>query len=556
MPIKLDTLSNIFNAPANEGAALTILDKRDNATTLSFSELHQRAEEGAAALVERGCGPGTRVALVARSTFAFVTGCLSVWRAGAAVVPMPFPPRFIPGDLWDEQINARLRVARPGLFLTDEEDRSSALEVQTLPLSGLKSSGSAGPGAAVDDAAVVQFTSGSTSQPRGIVISHRAMSLQLEALFERFGKVPSPERIFSWLPLYHDLGMVTCLIRALAFGEPLTLLPTDLFLAQPVRWLLGVSRDRATTTAAPNFAFGLAARQIERGLPEPIDLSSLRFVPCGGEAADPRTLDRFLRVAEPLGFDPGALLPGYGLAESTCVVTVPPEGHGCVLDHVSRQRVSQGVAEPAPEGDEGSAAFASVGFPLSGTELRIVDQHGATLSDRGVGAVQTRGPSLMDGYFDDPEGTAAAFTDGGWLRTGDLGYMVHGELYITGRAKDMIIVRGQNFYAEDIERVAQSVDGVRPGGCVAISVDSGATEKLVVAAETKQTEPAELDRLRAELVKRIWAATGLSPKEILLLPPGMVPKTTSGKLQRNVARELYLNGTVQKVALLESTHRE
>ncbi|HEU4481077.1 MAG TPA: AMP-binding protein, partial [Actinomycetota bacterium] len=440
-------------------------------------------------------------------------------------------------------------VGRPDLVVVQEGDPIVDGGYRVVPAEDLTTEGRAsGALPAAREPAVVQFTSGSTSDPRAIVLSHRAIVMQVFGLADRVARDdPSRDHMFSWLPLYHDLGFIACLVRSMVLGTPVTFLPTDLFLADPARWIIEMSRRRTTISAAPNFAFGLVARQIERGLSEPVDLSSLKVVANGGEANDPRTVARFLEAAVPLGFDPGALLPGYGLAESTCVVTVPPPGAGARMDHVSRAEVAKGVALPAPEG-ETSAGFVSVGPPIAGTEIKIVGDDGSTLDDRRIGEIHTRGPCLMEGYLEDEEATRAAVSDG-WLRTGDLGYLSGGELFVTGRLKDLIIIRGQNYYAEDIERIVQSVDGVRPGACVAFGASAGATETLVIAAETKLEDPDDLAACSRAIKRQIWSSTGLSPSDIVLLPPGAVPKTSSGKLQRNVARQLYSEGVAQQVAL-------
>lgn len=533
---------------SRSGKGIQIPDRQGAGEKRSYARLLEDAEGLAGGLEQLGVEPQGRVAVVARTSFDFIQTVLACWRIGAQPIPLPFPPRFLDRESRKRQIQQRVDAARPDVVISQDGDPEIHLAGHCLPLSDIVRGDPVASLPEIGDAALIQFTSGSTSDPRGIVLTHAALLAQIEGLRTRLGcDDPEADYGYVWLPLYHDLGFVASLLRSMVFGVSATFLPTDIFLTEPARWLIGMSETRATASAAPNFAFGLAARQIERGLPPGTDLSSIRFIANGGEASDERTVQRFLDAAEPLGFDPGALLPGYGLAESTCVVTVPELGHGARLDHVDRSALSSGEASSVAPSAE-TASFVSVGTPLDGVEVAIFGGSGDRLADRRIGEIATRGPSLMAGYLDDPAATAEVMRNG-WLYTGDLGYMADGHLYVTGRAKDVIIVRGQNYYAEDIESVLQGVAGVRPGGSMALSLSQLGEEAFVVAAETKLTSAEELDGLLLEMKRALWSSAGIKAKEILVMPPGTLPKTTSGKLQRSLARDLYKDGVAHQVAL-------
>jgi acyl-CoA synthetase (AMP-forming)/AMP-acid ligase II len=302
---------------------------------------------------------------------------------------------------------------------------------------------------------------------------------------------------------------------------------------EPGRWLLEMSRNRGSFASSPNFGYALAARAALKGFDEPVDLSSWAVAASGGELIDPNTLDHFYEATAPFGFDPSAMAPGYGLAEATCVVAATARGEGVRVDVVDRSELALDRATPAGSASIGTTDIVSVGAPIPGTELRIVAEDGSILGDRQVGEIEVRGPCVMDGYV----GREVLTIEDGWLRTGDRGYLSTGDLFVTGRIKDVIVIRGQNFYAEDLERVIQEAAGVRKGRCIAVGMPRGDTEALVVAAETKLTDPDELQTCRREITQLLVRETDLAPAEVRLVAPNKLPRTTSGKLQRSLFKK-------------------
>ena len=497
----------------------------------------------ASGLAAKGVEPGEKVGLFARSNFDFIVGCLAVWRMGGTVVPLAFPHRFAPKDIWMERALERATATGVDVLLASGVEETDGMEMPTLLTSDLK--GSAGlfyPGPDADALALIQFTSGSTARPRGVALTHRTLATQFELFRQTLGGRRSHGHLVSWLPLFHDMGMVANVLMSMAMGVRATLMPPELFILDPGFWMLEISRNRATASSAPAFAYALAARAIEKGLPEPIDLSCWDRAASGSEAVNPKPVERFMRAASPLGFDPGNFSAGYGLAEATCIVTFVRSGEGLTADPVSREAVSRGEATPAGEG-EPTSEFISCGKPIVGIELQIADGGGGFLDERQVGEVWIKGPTLMEGYHDEPEATAEVLRDG-WLRTGDLGYLADGNLYITGRAKDVVIVRGQNFSPEDLERVVEDVGGTKWGCTVAVGVRREETESLVIGVETNLQDPLDLENLASSIRKRLISQVGLAAAEVVLLPPRTLPRTTSGKLQRRAFKDLYEKGGI------------
>ena len=538
------TLSEMFEQAARHGGELSIGSMDGSLETRPFSALHEEAAGIAGALIASGIAPGTRIAVWATSTLDFLVSCLSIWSAGAVVVPVPVAPL----GRGSSDLTPLFRSTGTGIAIHYTGAAPYPKHVETLDLEALRA-GSVARLADVSaaDAALIQMTSGSTSSPRPVILAHRALTAQVELSnrgvthFE-----PGRDRFFSWLPLYHDLGFVAYLIRPLALGISLDLIPTKRFLERPLSWLAGVSDRRATATAGPNFAFGLAARSLERAdarsLDE-LDLSSLRHCSSGGEVLEERTIQRFIRAATPFGFDADAFTVGYGLAEATCIVSV---GRGLEVDRISRQRLSEGLAEPS-EAHSGVSAIVSSGRPLPGIEISIRDEIGEPVPDRTVGHVWVSGPTLMHGYVVEGRVDAAPVEDG-WVHTGDAGYLAGGELFITGRIKDVVIIRGRNFYAEDVERVMQRVPGVRPGSSVAVARKRGGSEEIVLIGETRLSDEPERASCRRQISNEVRRETGVTPSEVILVPPGTVPKTTSGKLRRSEVREMLERGVLVDLA--------
>jgi acyl-CoA synthetase (AMP-forming)/AMP-acid ligase II/thioesterase domain-containing protein/acyl carrier protein len=528
---------------------LTLLGhERGLERTFSYAELLTAAETRAAGLADQGVERGDIVALFAHPTFDFAVGCFAAWRRGAVVVTLPLPPRLGERRAWAGHVNALLRASAAKALMVGEGDPPIDTDVRLIDAASLGNAGRfTDPGPEPSDVALIQFTSGSTSVPKGIVLEHGAVVAALEAIRIRFGL--SDESLLSWLPLHHDMGFILYLVRPLCQGVPVVLMQRDTFVQEPLRWIEEMDRTKATLSSTSNSGYGFVARELERYDGKPFDLSHWRFAGCGGEPVDPSTLDRFAIAAARYGFDPTAFGPGWGLAEATCTVTAQSPGSGCRFDWVDRQALSKGEAVPVRSGSA-AVPIVDVGFALDGYEVSIVDEGGDQLPDRRVGQIVVRAPSLMRGYLRDEEATKAVLRDG-LLHTGDLGYLAGGHLFVTGRIKDVIIVDGANYHAADIERVVGTVSGIRKGGCVAVSTKIGGSEKLAVIAETSSDGDTVQTEKRA-IQAAVLAETGISPAVVTLVAPRTLPKTTSGKLKRSEAREMLESGKLVDLGAVAS----
>ena len=353
-----------------------------------------------------------------------------------------------------------------------------------------------------------------------------------------------PADVFvSWLPLYHDMGLIGAWLGSLYFAAPLVVLSPLTFLVRPEEWLWAIHRHRGTLSAAPNFAFELCLRRVEDRAIAGLDLSSLRMVANGSEAVGPETVRRFAARFAPYGFRPEAMAPVYGLAENAVGLAFPPLGRAPIIDRIDRAQLArQGRAAPAAPGDRATLEFVACGRPLPGHQIRIIDASGE-LGERQEGRLQFRGPSATSGYLDNPAKTRELF-DGEWLNSGDLAYIAGGDVFITGRSKDIIIRAGRHIYPEEIELAVGDVAGVRKG-CVAVFGTPDrrtGTERIIVLAETHETEPAALAALRQRVEEAATPLLDAPPDDIMLVPPHTVPKTSSGKLRRASARNLFERG--------------
>jgi fatty-acyl-CoA synthase len=515
---------------AEAGGRLTVLDKNEP-DEVSFVDLLGESRRKAAGLSSLGVARGDRVAAFAHTSYDFVAACLAIWHAGGVVVSLPPPSQLLAADVWARRVESAIEAADVRLVVAADADARS-LHVESQEFGSIPTEEATFDRLEPSDPALIQFSSGTTREPVGVLISHGALTAQTEGLKAIRPNDPIDDHCVSWVPLYHDLGLLRCLFMPMAAGSSVTLLPTRSFVQDPGQWLLEISRRGGTFASAPNFGYALATRAALKGFDEPVDLSGWT-ASCGGELIDPNTLRRFFEATEQYGFEPSLFTPGYGLAESTCVVTVTRPGAGVLIDPVDRSELASGKAIPADPSSQGVVQLVSVGRPVPGTKVRIVSDEGAVLGDREVGEVEAGGPCLMDRYV----GRGMLAIEDGWLHTGDRGYLVDEHLYVTGRIKDVIVIRGQNFYAEDLERVAQDATGVRRGRCMAVGVVRDDTEQLVLAAETRLTDPEELQACKREIARLLLRETELAPAEVRLLPPNSLPRSTSGKLQRGLFRQ-------------------
>jgi fatty-acyl-CoA synthase len=391
--------------------------------------------------------------------------------------------------------------------------------------------------------AIIQFTSGSTSDPKGVMLPHATIAANLDGIIEAT-TFTVDEVLVSWLPLYHDMGLVGMLVLPMTTGCDLALASPQDFMAAPSRWMEWLSTFKCTATAGPNFAWVLATRALKRM--DTLDLSALRVALNGAEPVDPSTVEEFIAAGERHGLRPGAVFPAFGMAEVSIAGAFPVPMDGLCTDHVD-QRVleTEGYAAPCEADAPHARRLVKLGRPIPGLQMRIVDpQTGQRRREREVGELEIRGTSLTTGYYNRPEATAEAFRHG-WLRTGDLAYLVGGQLVMCGRIKDLIIVGGRNVYPQDIEAAVATVEGVRAGNVIAFGVAGRhGREAIVVVAESKAAEP---EPVRKQVAAAVREAVGVPPREVVLVAPGSLPKTSSGKLQRSLCRARYLDEALQPV---------
>jgi 1-acyl-sn-glycerol-3-phosphate acyltransferase len=519
--------------------------------TLSYEQLLVAAREVAAGLCGSGVVPGQCVALMLPTGLEFFHSFYGILLAGA--VPVPIYPPTRPG-----QIEDHLR-RQAGILQNCEAVALITFDAARLVariLSGLVSSlrdvttpeqlSVAGTGVAVADhcgriseIAFIQYTSGSTGNPKGVTLDHGNLLANIRAWGQAV-ELKSSDVVVSWLPLYHDMGLIGAWLGSLYHACPLVLMSPLDFLARPDRWLWAIHQHRGTVTAAPNFAFELCLRHLDPARLQGLDLSSWRYAANGAEPVAAETLARFAAAFRPYGFRAEALAPVYGLAECSVGLAVSPPGRGPRIDHVQREALAVGEARPAAADDVHSLSLVACGLPLPGHEVRIVDDAGRELPPRQVGRLEFRGPSATRGYYRNDEASGKLIRNG-WLDSGDLAYLADGDVVITGRVKDTIIRGGRNLYPYELEEAVGAVPGVRRG-CVAVfgvQVAGQGTEKLVVVAESRETEAA----VREELIRCINGLTvdllGTPPDDVVLVPPHAVLKTSSGKIRRSATRDVY-----------------
>lgn len=517
----------------------------------SFTSLYQIAGRYAAAFQRLGLRPGERVAMIIPEADDFVFAFFGAMHAG--LVPVPMCPPMSLGKLGNylesarhivERAEAAALVCSPevksvvgsllgGKLRVVVDTRSLPLDNTELALANLSPS----------DPCFVQFTSGSTSRPKGVVLTHGNLAANAHCIMN-LGLRATPEDVgCTWLPFYHDMGLIGFVLAPLVTATPVAFMQPLAFLKRPLTWFELITRHRGSIGFGPNFAYGLCTTRIKEEQLKGIDLSSWRVAGCGAEPIHRAVLDGFCDRFEQVGFDRNAMMPCFGMAESTLAVTFHNVGTPYRTDRVDLSALAaKHEAQPvAPERAEGVAEFVSCGRAFGGHEVGIVDEAGQHLGERAIGEVVLRGPSVMVGYFNDPEASSGAMRDG-WLHTGDKGYLADGELFICGRIKDMIIVAGRNYYPTDIEWACNEIPGIRKGNVVAFGLGGfgDGPERVVVAAESKATHEQHAEIEKA-VKARVLQLVGVKVDEVLLLEPGALPKTSSGKLQRRKTRQMYLD---------------
>ena len=551
MPTPITT--RLQRAADRGGTSVTFINAGER-VTVPWTQVHDEARSVAAALQAQGVAPGDHVAILGPTSRDLVTTVQACWLAGAASMVLPLPMRMGSLEEFVASTRARIRHGDARLLVIDDQLAPFYEPVPgdppTVSLSAVQP-GATGlsPDAHIESApdperlVILQYTSGSTSEPKGVMIPDRVLGANLDAITAA-AELYDDDVMVSWLPLYHDMGLVGFLATPMCFGIDLVLAAPQDFLAHPGHWMEWISEYRGSVTAGPNFSWVLVTRALKRM--RDIDLSSLRVALNGAEPIDPDAVDSFVAEAQRFGFRPGAVFCAFGMAEVAIGGTFPPPMRGMRCDVVDRVVLEEKrVAEPADPALDGTRRLPLLGQPVPGLEVRIVEP--ATeeeLLERQVGEVLIRGTSVTPGYYKRPDATAELLRDG-WLHTGDLGYLLDGELVLCGRIKDVIIVGGRNVFPEDIERAVATIDGVRAGNVIAFGVDGyKGKESVVVVAEVKSTD---VDAISRAVHTRVTEAVGLPPREVMLVQAGTLPKTSSGKLQRALCKERYLAEELQLV---------
>jgi fatty-acyl-CoA synthase len=578
---KAETLVEVIRSRGIHDAARTHLivmeddEQGEHQHTMTFGELYASAQKCAEELARRGVTPGGRVSLMLPTSREFFICYAGILLAGGVPVPIYPPFRADRIEEYAERQGAILNNAEVTVLLTfrraetvahlmkprvksllavvDAEKLIEASEKAPPPAPGALPAFIGGsrvrkPG----DLALLQYTSGSTGDPKGVRLTHANLLANMRAIGEAV-QIESSDVGVSWLPLYHDMGLIGAWLTMLLYGAHLVVMSPMAFLTRPERWLQAVTKHKGTLTAAPNFAFELCARKIPDNVLGGLDLSSWRAALNGAEPVNPETLERFAKRFEKCGFHRETMLPVYGLAEASLAVTVPPLNREPKIDRVERETfATEGRAVPV--GNQNAIEFVSAGMPIPGHDVLIADKDGREVPERTEGFLWFRGPSATSGYFQNAEATAKLFEGGPrseegtypWVNSGDRAYQADGEIYITGRVKDIIIKGGRNLYPHEVEELASHVEGIRKGCIVAFGVtgEQTATEKLVIVAETREQDGKKRTALTAKINEEVARGLGLPPDRVELIPPGSIPKTSSGKLRREETKQLYLNGTL------------
>ncbi|HUF86109.1 MAG TPA: fatty acyl-AMP ligase [Thermohalobaculum sp.] len=522
---------------------------------LSWAALREQALAVAGRLLGRGLAPGDRVAIVAETESDFHRALMGCLYARLVPCPAPLPSAFGSRAGYVEQIRRIADVASiaaaisPAMFGNWVAD---ALEGRRLAFVGtladLDNAPERPPGAGerpADEIAYLQFSSGTTSFPKGIAVTHAAMMANIRAMAVHAFQMREGDRGVSWLPYYHDMGLVGCVMLPIATQMSADFIKTRDFILRPGNWLDLISRYRGTMTYAPSFGYDLAAR---RSRPrDDLDLASLRIAGIGGDIIKMANIRSFAETFAEAGFRPESFLPSYGMAEASLGLAFAPLGSGARTEPVDVDRLRDEHIAAAPGGTARSREFAICGRPLPDHEIEIRDAAGTALPESRVGQIFVRGPSVMQGYFGNPEETALVLSPDGWLDTGDLGYMRGGEIVVTGRVKDLIIINGRNIWPQDIEwSVESQVDGAKEGSVAAFQLaDEGADEtdagRVAVVVECRRRQPQEREALRAAAHAVVRGVCGIEAR-VALCAPGALPRTSSGKLSRTRAREMFLAG--------------
>lgn len=562
-PLKLATFSSLVEAidyAATGEAGMSFYNARGICEeSISYNELRERAVKIAKHLLGLGLERGDRVAMIASLDTDFIASFYACQYAGLLAVPLPALTGLGGKEGYERQMSTILSHSEARVALGPKSlmtHLNNACATFSLDFKGTvedliqysDTNENLSPFKA-GELSHIQFSSGSTRSPSGILISQDAMMANARDISNVALKL-GRERLMSWLPFYHDMGLIGCLIVPTTCQTTVDYLYTDGFARRPLQWLELISRNGATTTFSPTFGYEICARRFKETDAPNLDLSSLRIAGIGGEMVQPEKIQSFSETFAPYGFDSKAFIPCYGLAEATLAFSFSPLAQGVVTDSINKKALMKDHLAKSVESDDSHGlnsadirTFASCGVPMKGYELEVRDEDGNPLKEREVGCVFIKGPSLMAGYYKDKEATDAILTADGWLDTGDMGYVADGLLYITGRSKDLIIINGRNIWPQDLEWQAEHhVNGLQSRDTAAFMIeDSEGTETAVILVQCRFSDAEQREALRKEVHAIIRRNTGVDC-QVVLVPKRSLPLTTSGKLSRTKAKAAYLEG--------------
>lgn len=547
------TLTEALDFAANGPTGINLYGLRGELIeAIPYRELRARARALAARFLAAGLAPGDRVGLVADTDVDFVVAFFACQYARIIPAPLPLPAPLGGRDAYVEQIGRMLTSASAAAvfgsetlmpWLREAADTAGArlaMSVADLPQAAPVDL----PAPKPDDPSYVQFSSGSTRNPTGVLCTHRALMANALASTREGLQVTPTDRAISWLPLYHDMGLVGFLLMPLSAQMSIDLMPTGAFVRRPLLWLDLMSKNGGTISYSPSFGYELCAKRGD-GTREGLDLSRWRIAGCGGDMVRPGPLNAFAERYSSAGFRHTAFVASYGMAEATLGLSMAPLETGLVFDTVDVDRMETDGVVQAGEGSR-SRAFVRCGRIFPGHDLEVRGDDGQALAERQVGRVFVRGPSLMREYYGDPQATAAVLSPDGWLDTGDLGYLVDGQIVPTGRAKDLILLNGRNVWPQDLEWTAESeVERLRSGDVAAFSIDDTEGEQLVVLVQARSSDPDVRQALCNDVAAVLRARHGVEPR-VELIGHNTLPQTSSGKLSRSKARTLFLSGAFRQ----------
>jgi acyl-CoA synthetase (AMP-forming)/AMP-acid ligase II len=543
----VNTVSDILEQRAG-AAPRSFLEAVGTDAPRQLPQVLENAMRWAGRLRELGVRPGDRVAILMESRLRAIEALFGGFLIRAAVVPLAGPRGLIAANRAHQRIvgalrasGAKLLIANPKVLARIPDDAFSRLDLVRASLEDPGTHAVSPERGDPNDLAVIQYTSGSTGSPRGVALTQANLLANLEAIVTSLG-LTHHDRCVSWLPLYHDMGLIGSLLTAIYSGGSAILIAPEAFLLRPTVWLETLSSAAGTHTAAPNFGHQLCVDRVSDEALKRLDLRSWRLALTGAEPVRIETVEAFAKRFAPCGFRAGAMLPVYGLAESTLAASFPPPGRGARVELVDGEVLrATGRAERARPG--AGRAVVSVGTALAGSELRVVDPEGRPVPERVEGEIVLRGPSVMSAYYGDPEATARSLRRG-WLHTGDMGFLADGELFVTGRSKAVFIRAGEKYHAEDLERAAERVGDVRNGCSAAFAVEAPGGEEVVIVVERAARASGDPTQLARRVADEVRTAEGVSAS-VHVAAPGQVPKTSSGKVQRERCRACLLDGSLE-----------